>query len=340
MLFLHPEYFWAMWAVPLVIGALLWAAWQRKRAARRFGEETLLARLSTSVSLRKRRWRGAMLVAAVALLAFALAGPRYGTRVREVRREGVDLVIALDVSASMLAEDVAPSRLERAKNEVKKLLAELSGDRVGLVLFAGDAFVQCPLTTDYGAVRLFLDVAEPSLIPTPGTDFGAALAAARQAFSAQDPDGQEEKRTRVLLFISDGENHVGDMRTATDEARKANIHIFAAGVGGDEGAPIPLRERGRTTYKTDREGRTVLTRLEAASLQRLAEGGAYYRITRTSSSLPELIPALGTMEKTAFASDEFEDYEEQFGWPLALGLLLLVAERFVGDRRRAPRALR
>ena len=330
---LHPTYLWTLAAVPLAAALFLWAAWRRREAFRRLGDPGLVARLA-SVSTRRRRWKAAVIVLGVLLLAVALAGPRYGTRLREVKREGVDLVIALDVSLSMQAQDVAPNRLERAKNEIKKLLDELRGDRVGLVVFAGDAFIQCPLTTDYGAVRLFLDVADPSLIPTPGTDFGTALRMALKAFEAPT-ENAEEKRTRALLFVSDGENHVPGIDDIAEEARKENVVIFAAGVGEKEGALIPVYRNGRQVgYKKDREGRVVTTKLEEDALRKLAEGGAYFRIARTSSSLPQLTAALEQLDKTSFGEEKFEEYEEKYQWALALGLLLLAAEAFVSDRRR------
>ncbi len=332
---LHPQYLWTLAAVPGAVGLYLWAAWRRREAFRRLGDRLLVARLAAAVSSRRRRWKAALVVLGVLLLALALAGPRYGTKLREVKREGIDLVVALDVSLSMQAEDVAPNRLERAKKEIKKLLDELHGDRVGLVVFAGDAFIQCPLTTDYGAVRLFLDVADPSLIPTPGTDFGAALRMALQAFDAPTA-GSGAGRTRALLIVSDGENHVSDLDPILEKARQSNIVMFAAGIGETEGTLIPIYRGGRRVdYKKDREGRVVTTKLEEDALKALAEGGAYFRIARTSSSLPKITAALEGLDKTTFGQDEFEEYEEKYQWPLVLALLLLLAERFVSDRRRS-----
>ncbi|MEM1125490.1 MAG: VWA domain-containing protein [Bacteroidota bacterium] len=337
MSWLHPDLLWTLALAPVAVGLLLYAAWQRRRAADRLGDRALVQHLSQSRSPRRRRWKGALQVAGVACLAVALAGPRFGTSLREATREGVDLVIALDVSLSMQAEDVAPSRLERAKNEIKKLLGDLRGDRVGLVVFAGDAFIQCPLTTDYGAVRLFLDVADPSLLPTPGTDFRAALRTALQAFDvAADEEG--EVTSRALLILSDGENHVEGLEALLQEAREAGVVIYTAGVGETEGTPIPLYRNGRLVgYKEDREGRTVTTRLAEAALQDLATDGAYFRIARTSSSLPQFINALERLERAELEADQFETYEERYQWPLALGLLLLLLERLVSDQRRPRR---
>ncbi|MFT4605790.1 MAG: Ca-activated chloride channel family protein [Rhodothermales bacterium] len=333
MNWLHPIWLWALASVPAAVGLLLFAAYRRRKAIDRFGQRSLVSRLSSAVSMRRRRWKGAFAVAGIGLISLSLAGPRFGTKLKEVQREGIDLVIALDVSLSMMAEDVAPNRLERARNEIKKLLDNLRGDRVGLVLFAGDAFIQTPLTTDYGAVRLFLDVADPSLIPTPGTDFGEALKIAMRAFRAPHAGGEDEPRTRALLFVSDGENHVADLDEILTEARSESIVMFAAGVGETEGVPIPVYRGSRQVdFKKDQAGRVVTTRLEEAALQQLASDGTYFRIARTSSSLSSLTTALERLDRTTFGAEEFEEYQEQYQWPLALGLILLLIEVVLSDR--------
>ena len=338
MSWLNPNFAWALIGVPVAFALIVWAAVWRRRAYTKLGDLALVKRLFNTISARRRRWKGAFFVAGVLLVAVSLMGPRFGTKIKEVKREGVDLVIALDVSLSMRADDVAPDRLERAKNEIKKLLQQLRGDRVGLVLFAGDAFIQCPLTTDYGAVRLFLDVANPSQIPTPGTDFGRALQMAMRAFETGD-DPVSEDPTRALLFVSDGENHVESLPTIIQEAKDAGIVMFSAGVGETDGVPIPVSRSGRTVrYKKDRRGEIVMTKLEEDVLQELAQEGAYFRIARTSSSLHKISDALDRLEKHEFGSEEFEEYEEKYQWPLALGLILLFTEIVVSDRRRKPGA--
>ncbi|MCY3629581.1 MAG: VWA domain-containing protein [Bacteroidota bacterium] len=340
MAWLYESHLWILWAVPIVIALSLYAAWRRRALQIRFGDIALVRRLSKSVSGRRRRYKASIMVTAVALLSLALAGPQVGTQLREIKREGIDLVIALDVSASMLAEDVAPNRLGRARNEIKRLLSELRGDRVGLVIFAGDAFIQCPLTTDYSAVRLFLDVANPDLLPTPGTDFGAAMQMAIQAFDAPSATiDSEATLSKALLIVSDGENHVAELDEILATARDEGITVFTAGVGDMDGAPIPVYNATgqRTGYKRDLEGQIVHSRLEEAGLKALSADGAYFQVARTSSSLSQLIPALEGLHQVGFAEEEFEDYDLKYQWPLALALLLLCVDGLVTVRRSPVR---
>lgn len=339
MVWLNESYLWTLWAVPLVIALSMYASWRRRALQVRFGDIPLVRRLSQSVSGRRRRYKASIIAAAVGLLAISLVGPQVGTRLREVKREGIDLVIALDVSASMLAEDVAPNRLGRARNEIKKLLGELRGDRVGLVIFAGDAFIQCPLTTDYSAVRLFLDVANPDLLPTPGTDFSEALRMAIQAFDAPSPSiDPEATRSKAMLIVSDGENHVAELEDILTAARDEGITLFAAGVGEVEGAPIPIYGANgqRTGYRRDLEGQIIHSRLEESSLRTLSTDGAYFQIARTSSALSSVIPALERLDQATLAEEQFEDYDLKYQWPLALALLLLCVDGLISVRR-SPR---
>ncbi len=336
MAWLYESLLWTLWAVPLVITLSLYAAWRRRTLQARFGSISLVRKLCSRVSGRRRRYKASLMATAVALLALSVAGPQIGTQLREVKREGIDLVIALDVSASMLAEDVAPNRLGRARNEIKRLLGELRGDRVGLIIFAGDAFIQCPLTTDYSAVRLFLDVANPDLIPTPGTDFSAAIQMAVQSFDAPSASiDTETTRSKALLVVSDGENHIEELDNVLSTARNAGITLFAAGVGGMDGAPIPVYNTNgqRTGYKRDLEGQIIYSRMEEAGLKELSKGGAYFQVAQTSSSLSKLIPALEQLDQLTLAEDEFEDYDLKYQWPLAMALLLFILDGIITVRR-------
>ena len=338
---LNLHYAWGLLALPLAVLAAWWATWQRRRAAKRFGDVALVQALSESVRPARRYGKHALRAMGVTLLALSLMGPRYGTEVRTIKRTGVDLVIALDLSASMRAEDVAPNRLARAKREIKALLNRLGGDRVGLVVFAGDGFVQCPLTTDYNAVRLFLDAAEPGQMPTPGTDFRAAFRAAQQAFDSPTPTDTSgarpdtQRRSRVLLVVSDGENHMGGTASLREAATDNAIRLLAAGVGETEGVPIPMYRNGeRIGSKRDRSGQVVRTRLEADVLRALADPGGYTRIGRTESTLASVAEAINQLEGTTVAEEAFSAYREVYAWPLAAGLLLLAVDLLIPVRVR------
>lgn len=338
---LHPAFAWTLAAVPLAAW-LYWRAAQWRRAAiDRFGDAVLLRQLSSAARPWHRTAKAVLVVAALLGMAVSLMGPRFGTQLQTVERTGVDLVVALDVSESMWAEDVAPNRLDRAKKEIRDLVDQLRGDRVGLVLFAGTGFVQAPLTTDYNALRLFLDVAGPEQMPVPGTNFGAALDAAAEAFDAARPASDtmvrpDEARSRVVLLVSDGENHVGALEEVKQRARDADVTLFAVGVGTEEGARIPIYEEGRQVgVKEDREGRPVRTQLDEAALTTLAEEGAYFRIESTSSALSDVPTALRELETATLAEEEFSEYAEMYQWPLAVALVLLVAAVLIPVRTRA-----
>jgi Ca-activated chloride channel family protein len=343
---LHPTFAWALVAVPLAVW-LYWRSAQARRAAfDRFGDAALVRRLADAVRPWRRTVKAGLVVLALASMGVALVGPRVGTQPRTVERRGVDLVVALDVSASMRATDVAPSRLQRAQKELRDLVGQLRGDRVGLVLFAGTGFVQCPLTTDYGAFRLFLDVAGPDRMPVPGTDLGAALDAATEAFDAARPAADStarpgDNRARVVLLLSDGENHVGDLQALKQRARQNDITLFTAGVGTAGGARIPIYEDGRQVgVKRDQQGRVVQSRLDEEALTTLAEDGAYFRVGSTSSALSDVPTALRQLETTTVAEERFAAYAELYQWPLALALLLLLAEALIPVRRRSSLATR
>ena len=281
---------------------------------------------------RQRRIRAGLLVAAVALVGVALAGPRAGAALRESRQESLDLLIALDVSDSMRAEDVAPSRLERAKLEIERIVEARRGDRVGLVVFAGEAFLQCPLTTDRGALRLFLSAADPEQVAVQGTDFARALAVADAAFNAASDDGGQA-RPRALLVVSDGEDHEGGLGAEADALREDGVEVFALGVGTDEGGTVPEVRRGRSAgVKRDRSGQAVVSRYEEGALRDLAGRDGVFRVGRRPAA-DAVNRALDRLDRAVVAEDEFAAEAERFQWPLGLALLLLVAERLVALRR-------
>ena len=266
------------------------------------------------------------LYAGLTLLIIGAAGPKIGSEIREVTREGVDLMIALDVSRGMNAEDVRPNRLDKARFEIASLIDRLEGDRVGLILFTNTAFLQCPLTTDYSAFNMYLDLASPDQFPTKGTDFNAPLREALRAF--EDRSAQQEDAARVLLFFSDGEDHSPSFDRQLEALQEAGVYIYTVGIGTPSGAPIPLYDENtgrRTGFFNDRQGERVITRLESDNLRRMAEAGRgqYYEIRRGNDRLENFTRQLAELERREFASEQFSDYANRYQYPTAAGLLLL-----------------
>ncbi len=322
--------------IPL-LAVLLWSALRaRRRALERFGDVLLVRRLTESVSHRARVVKPLLLVAGVALLVSSLARPQFGTRVETVRREGKDVVVAMDLSRSMLAEDVAPSRLQRAKLEILRLLQRLEGDRIGLVAFAGQAFVQSPLTTDYAAASLFLNAMDVDLVPVQGTNLGEALAVSLDAFD------DEVREHRVLIVVTDGEDHEGEVEAATAKAVEMGVRVFTVGIGSAEGVPIPeFDEQGRRQgFKRDADGNVVTTRLDEVTLSFVAEatGGSFYRSTPQIGELNALIEDIDAVGGREIDAREVTQFEEQFQIFLGLAILLLILESLLPERRRPVEA--
>jgi Ca-activated chloride channel family protein len=262
-----------------------------------------------------------------------LAGPKIGTEVREVKQRGVDMLIALDVSASMNAEDVRPSRLEKAKFEINRLIERLDGDRVGLIVFTGEAFLQSPMTLDYSALRLFLEIVSTDQMPSSATVFASALEVAEQAFSALDSEEQENPSAstaaRVLLIISDGEDHEQEYQDALKSLTDSQVSIYTLGIGTTTGTTIPLYEEGTGAlvgYKRDRQGQVVTTALQRDVLQKIASqgGGSYYQIDRGNSGIDAFLARVDELEQGEFSSQEYADFKDQYQWLAGLGLVLFL----------------
>ena len=318
--------------VPL-LGLFFWYAFrQRKNALERFGQLQLVQKLAQTVSRRGQRCKAILTLAAVALLVTALARPQFGTRLETVRREGQDIVVALDLSLSMLAEDIAPNRLQKAKHAIGSLINRLEGDRIGLVAFAGEAFIQCPLTLDYGAASMFLNSMGPDLVPVPGTAIGEAIGRSLSAFVS------DEAKHKVLILITDGEDHPGDPLEAAQQASDQGVVIFTVGIGSPQGVPIPIfNQRGqRTGFKLDSNREVVLTRLDEQTLQQIASatGGRYFRATPGEDELDQIVEEVASMDKKELAAQDIAQYEEQFQAFVALALLLLGFEVFIPERRK------
>lgn len=326
MIWEQPLFLWLLVLIPALI-ALMW--WQSRRV-RNWKKQYFSSELFST--LRKGFWplgnrlKNISMLAGMFFLIVALAGPKIGTEVREVKRQGIDMLVALDLSASMNAEDVRPSRLEKAKFEINRLIERLRGDRVGLIVFTGEAYLQSPMTLDYSALRLFLDIADTEQMPSSATDFKSAMETALQAFNALEENATEA--AKVLLIISDGEDHGQSYDEALNALVQEDISVYTLGVGTTDGTTIPLYEEGTGEligYKRDNDGRVVTTELQPQILRSIANAGngEYYSIERGNDGIDSFLARMDELEKGEFASQEYADYKNQYQWMGALALLFL-----------------
>ena len=329
--FAHPEVLWYLAAVAAAGAALYGVNRHRSRQFALIVSRTLAAELAPDKSRTKRFLKQAIVLLALALLVVALANPQMGTRVEEIKREGIDLFVALDVSLSMKAEDIKPNRLDKAKRDVSNLLNKLAGDRVGLIVFAGDAYVQFPLTADYSAADLFISAVDVESVPRPGTMIGSAIEKALDSFKSEDPT------QKAIIIASDGENTEGDIKGAVEKALEAGVKIYTVGTGTPEGSPIPLYNAAgvRTDFKRDVSGNVVLTRLDETTLEQIAAatGGSYRRATSGGDEIDDVFQELAALEKTEFGVKQITGYESLYQYPLGLALVLLLLELLLSERR-------
>ncbi|HDQ00232.1 MAG TPA: VWA domain-containing protein [bacterium] len=325
-------YLHLLWLVPiLVVFYMLVFRW-KKNALARFGQLELIQKLTMSISKKRQLIKVCLLIVAMILMILSLARPQLGTQLEQVKREGVDILIAIDVSLSMKAEDIKPNRLEKAKHAVGNFINMLQGDRVGILAFAGEAFVQCPLTLDYGAAKMFLEILDTDLIPTPGTAIGESILLAVKTFE------QRERKHKVLLLITDGEDHAGEPLKAAEVAEKDGVVIYTVGIGSVKGVPIPMyNESGRNIgFKKDREGQVVTSKLDELTLEKIAlqTGGKYYRASGAESELDKIYDEISKMEKKELASLKFSQYEDRFQYILIVAIILLIVEVFISERKK------
>ncbi len=329
--FAHPEYLYGLYSIPVLILAFWYFARRRNRMLDRFAGKTLQPVLLPTYSRGKGVLRSGIWITALALLLVAASDPQIGTKLETVKQTGIDIYILLDVSLSMQAQDIQPSRLEKAKLEISNLIQKLHGDRLGLIVFAGEPFVQFPLTTDYSAASLFLDAAGVQTVPEQGTAIASAINLAVKSFD------YNSKTEKVIVIFTDGEDHEGDIKQAIDNAKENNIVIYTIGLGSPDGVPIPLyNDQGQQTgFKKDAQGNIVLTKLDEATLQEIASetGGQYYRGANGRDELDIIYTDLSKIKKTEFGEKRVTDYEDRFYYFLAPAILLLLAEFFVSDRK-------
>lgn len=333
--FAHSHMLPLLWLIPLLVIFLAVAFRRKRRALTTFIHHDLLEQLTSSVSRRKQTLKVALLVLAALLTVLALARPQYGKKLQMSKRKGIDIVIVMDTSESMLAEDIKPNRLQRAKHEVSTLIDRLQGDRVALVAFAGQSFIQCPLTLDYGAAKMFLDIIDTNLIPEPGTAIGKAIERAAGVFD------QQERKYKVMILITDGEDHRSDPVAAAKKAAEEGIRIYTIGVGSPGGVPIPIRgqQGGLLEYKKDRFGETVMSKLDEIALQNIAleADGKYFRATMGEMELDRILEDLSKLERRELKSRELTLGEDRYQFFVLATVLLLTAEAMLGDRKRRRR---
>jgi len=328
--FEHIEYLYALLLIPFFsILFILYLGW-KKKVINRFGDWHVVSLLMPLLSFKKLVLKFVLLMFAYAFLIVGLANPQIGSKLEKVQRKGADLVIALDVSNSMLSQDIRPDRLTRAVQGISKLIDRLEGDRLGIVVFAGKAYVQLPITTDYSAAKMFLSTISTQTVPTQGTAIGDAIELSMQSFG-------EDERSKAIIIITDGENHEGNLMEAAQEASEKGIKIFTIGMGSPEGSPIPLFDTyGRQTgYKTDRQGQVIISKLDETTLQQLAStgNGIYVRASTGQDGLSKILDEINALEKQEIETKMFSEYEGRFQYFLALSLLFLVLEFLIPEKK-------
>lgn len=323
---------WLLLLVPVVVLAFVVLQLWKKRAQRKFASKPLLKKLSPDTSTFKSALKIVVLSLAIACLSLALVNPKIGTKLETVKREGVDIVFAVDVSKSMLAEDIAPNRIEKSKQLVTQIVNNLASDRIGIIAYAGKAFPQLPITTDYAAAKMFLQSMNTDMLSSQGTAIDEAINLAKTYY---DDDTQTN---RVLIIISDGEDHNDISSSIAEEAGEAGIKIFTIGVGSAKGGPIPIKRNGVIShYKKDKQGETVITKLNEETLIEIAEQahGQYINGRNTADVVTAIREILNTMDKTEFEAKQFSGFKSQFQWFLGLGIFFLALEVFLLERKTA-----
>jgi len=327
LIFIH-----GIWIVIAIALFLFWAFKRRNSLLRLFAQSEMLKQLTEHVSVQKQKYKYALLVLALLSIVFSLIQPKWGYHWEKIQRRGIDVIVAVDVSRSMFADDIKPNRLDRARREILDLIKMMNGDRIGLIAFAGTAFVQCPLTLDYGACRMFVDELNPTLIPRGGTQIGEAIRKAVSAFEGK------EKKNRALIIITDGEDHDSKPIEAAKLAAEKGIKIYCIGIGTPSGSPIRIKNsKGKKVYLKDSKGQLVLSKLDEKTLKKIAliTGGAYIQAAASGIELDKIYKdRIAKMNKTDLQSTRKKRYEPRFQWPLALALLFIVSESLITDYKK------
>ena len=326
----EPIYFYFLAIIPAMIVVFLMVLWWKKHTQSKFSDLNLLQKIAPNSSNFKSALKVGMLLIGIAFLIISLTNPKMGTKLKTVKREGVDVVFALDVSKSMLAEDIAPNRLEKAKQIISKTIDKLGSDRVGIIIYAGNSYPLLPITTDHAAANMFLQNAAPEMVSSQGTAINEALELAKTYYN------NDEQTNRFLIIISDGEDHQEETKQMAQNLANEGVKIFTIGIGTEKGGPIPLRINGSMIgYKKDRKGETVITKRTPKVLEGIANAanGKYIDGNVTQKPVNILSEIIANAEKNEFETKQFADYKDQFQWFLGFGLLFLVIDVFLFDKK-------
>ena len=327
--FSNPEYLYLLLLLPVMIALFIINEFRRKNSLKKLGETTLINRLIPEISGIRPVFKFLIQLLALSAAVIMLAKPQFGSRIEEVKKQGVEVIIALDVSNSMLAEDIQPNRLTRAKQAISRLVDNLENDKIGLIVFAGDAYTQIPVTTDYVSAKMFLSTINPEMVPKQGTAIGAAIDLASRSFTPG------EGKSKAMIIITDGENHEDDPVSAAGEATKTGIVIHTIGIGSAEGVPVPVATGGRRDYLKDADGSTVITKLDEEILKKIAmsAGGNYIRASNSNIGLDEIFNDIRKMKKEELESTMYTEYNDQFQIFAALAILFLLFDILIMDRK-------
>jgi len=327
--FANPDYLYLLLLLPVLIILYIINEIRKNRAIKRLGDINLIGRLVPEMSKIRPSVKFVLQLIALSAAIIMLARPQFGSKIEDVKKQGVEVIIALDVSNSMLAEDIQPDRLTRAKQAISRLVDNLDNDKIGLVVFAGDAYTQIPVTTDYVSAKMFLSTISPNMVPKQGTAIGAAINLGVRSFSPG------EGKSKAIIIITDGENHEDDAVSAAEEAAKAGIVIHTIGIGSTEGVPIPILNNGKRDYIKDVEGNTVISKLDEDILKKIAisTGGNYVRASNSNIGLDEIFSQIKKMKKQELESSVYTEYNDQFQIFAAIAIFLLLADFMIMERK-------
>jgi Ca-activated chloride channel family protein len=327
--FAHPEYFYIFLVIPVLIVLFSLSRIIHRKALKKFGNLEILTKLMPSVSTGRPVIKFIVWLLALSMIITALAQPQFGSKLKTTKRKGVELIIALDVSNSMKAQDIKPNRLDRAKRAIAKLTDRLRDDKIGLIVFAGQAYVQLPITTDYSSAKLFLEAINTDIVPVQGTAIGAAIDMAVKSFTPNS------KGSKAIIVITDGENHEDDAVGMAKAAQEKGIIVHTIGMGLPQGAPIPIGGEGSSDFLKDRSGSIVVTKLDEPMLTQIADagGGTYIRANNAEIGLNTLFNEIEKMEKTEMEAREYSEYNDQFSTFLSIALALILLDLMILDRK-------